>query len=247
MDKTVVKALGILETLAESDRPRGVTELSLELGMTKANVHRLVKTLQQLGYVRQQEQGSRYLTTLKLWELGSSITRRLVPTDVARPVIRALCVRADESVQLGVIDGSMVVYVDKADSTHPLRATTQIGSRVPAHSVSCGKAILAFSERHRARLEYPLARHTSSTLTTQSDLETDLERARSDGFAVNRGEWREDIWGIAAPIRDASGEVVASIGVWGSEQRLQGDATARLGALVVDAAIQVSAGLGYTA
>ncbi|MGB6105288.1 MAG: IclR family transcriptional regulator [Pusillimonas sp.] len=245
MDKTVAKALGLLETIALSDRPRGVTELSLELGMTKANVHRLVKTLQQLGYLQQQEQGSQYLATLKLWELGSAITRRLAPADIARPVLRALCAKADESAQLAVLDGSTVVYVDKADSSHPLRATTQIGSRIPAHSVSCGKAILAFSDRHRARLEYPLAEYTPCTLKTKDEFEADMARAQADGFAVNRGEWREGIWGIAAPIHDANGEVVASIGVWGSEQRFEGEATARLGALVLDAATQVSAKLGY--
>ncbi|MBP6819521.1 IclR family transcriptional regulator [Ferrovibrio sp. MS7] len=247
MDKTVVKALTLLEELSISEQPRGVTELAVSLNLTKANVHRLLRTLMDQGYVVQEGERGGYVLSMKLWELGSRSLRRLSLTEVARPVVRQLCIDANESVQLAVPEGLMMVYVDKADSPHPLRAITQIGSRVPMHCVSCGKAMLAFSEPLSAQLQYPLQRHSSATIITKAAMARELADIRDKGFAVNRGEWREGIWGIAAPIRDASGAVMASIDVWGPRERFDGAATAVLGAHVKRAAEEISNKLGYSA
>lgn len=245
MDTTVVKALSLLEALARSDEPRGVTELANETGLTKANVHRLLRTLLAHGYVIQHEDHAKYALSTKMWQLGSRAISRLDVSDVARPVVRDLCAQADESVQFAIPDGDAVIYVDKADSTHPLRATTQIGSRVPAHCVSSGKSMLAFSEELRSRLKYPLARYTPTTITKKPALEAEFARIREAGYSVNRGEWREGVWGIAAPIFDARGKVIASIGIWGTESRLGGASIKRLGGIVAAAASRISSQLGH--
>lgn len=247
MDKTVFKALELLEELSRSEQPRGVTELSVKLGYTKANVHRLLQTLVECGYVHQEPGQTGYALTMKLWEMGSRSMRNLSITEVAHPVLRQLCDIANESVQLSVLEGAMVVYVDKADSSHPVRATSQIGSRVPAHCVSSGKAMLAYAPDRLAGLQYPLSRHTTNTLVGKAEFDRELAQVRAAGYAVNRGEWREGIWGIAAPIRDAAGAPVAAIDVWGLEERFQSDAVDRLAAHVVAAAAEISAKLGYRA
>lgn len=244
MDKTVAKAFKILEALAESSRPRGVTELASDLSMTKANVHRLMRTLSELGYVRQPPESNRYEPSMKLWSLGSAVVGRNELTTVALPVVRSLRDATSESVQLAVRDGDCIVYVDKADSVLPVRATTTIGSRVPIHCVSTGKAILAFSPPALAVLRFPLKRSTPATLSTRAQLLAHLEQARAAGYAVNRGEWREAVSGVAAPVRDALGDVVGAIGVWGPNERFDAARLRKLGRAVMEAAANISHRLG---
>lgn len=244
MDKTVAKAFGLIETLSLSEAGRGVTDLAAELGLTKANVHRLLKTLVALGYVRKEEGSSRYEPSLKLWELATRVVHRHDLMAVAPPIVRALCRDTGESVQLAVRDGSSIVYVDKADSAHPVRATTQVGSRVPIHCVSTGKAILASSEGPSSGLKFPLTAYTPQTITSREQLEHELTQVRRQGYAVNRGEWRSDIWGVAAAIVNARGETAGAIGVWGPEERFRGAKLKKIGAAVVAAAGKISKEMG---
>ncbi len=195
MDTTVLKALAVLESLARSREERGVTELAAALGLTKANCHRLLRTLTSAGYVVQDDETKRYRLSLRMWEMGVGALDRLELTETMHPHLRALADAADESVQLAVMDGASIVYVDKADSRHALRATTQVGSRVPAYCVSTGKALLAFTDHGLDRLAFPLRAFTPATITARTRMERELEAIRRMGYAVNRGEWREGkIW-----------------------------------------------------
>jgi len=245
MEKTLLKGIQVLEALSASPAPRGVSELAAELGITKANAHRLLRTLVEAEYVIQDEASARYALSLRMWEKGVAALSGLDLGDVARPRLRQLCGEADESVQLAVLQGSDVVYIDKADSRHPLRATTQVGSRVPAYSVSTGKALLACTDGALSRLRFPLKRFTPSTIGSREQLEREFAQIIREGYAVNRGEWREGIWGIAAPIHDAQGMPLAAVDVWGPELRFRGTATRRLARLVVACAASISRSLGY--
>ena len=245
MDTTVLKAIAVLESLARSREGRGVTEIAQALGLTKANCHRLLRTLLGAGYVAQDDETKRYRLSLRMWEMGVSALDRLELTETMHPHLQALADAADESVQLAIMDGDSIVYVDKADSRHALRATTQVGSRVPAYCVSTGKALLAFTERGLDRFRFPLAAFTNTTITTRARMERELATIARVGYAVNRGEWRAGIWGVAAPIRDASALAVAAVGVWGPELRFRGRAVARLAERVVAAADGISSRLGH--
>jgi len=245
MEKTLLKGIQVLEALSASQAPRGVSELAVELGITKANAHRLLRTLVEAEYVVQDEASGRYALSLRMWEKGVAALSGLDLGDVARPRLRELCEEADESVQFAVLQGSDIVYIDKADSRHPLRATTQIGSRVPAYCVSTGKALLACTEGALSRLRFPLKRFTPTTIGSRELLERELAQILRDGYAVNRGEWRDGIWGIAAAIHDAQGVPVAAVNVWGPELRFRAAATRRLARLVVACAASISHSLGY--
>jgi DNA-binding IclR family transcriptional regulator len=246
MEQTVQKALNLLEALVRSNQPRRLTELSRELGLTKPNVYRLLSTLSILGYVRKDPVTSLYAPTLKLWEMGSMLVRDVDLQSVAGPRLRRLCEETRESVQLGVWDSGYVVYVDKVDSPQPLKAITSIGSRVPACVVSTGKALLAWMPPGAldAALEH-VKRYTPLTMTRRKDIERDLEESRERGYAINRGEFRVGVCGIAAPVRDRSGGVVASIGVWGSEKNILGPRRDELARATVSAARDISREMGF--
>jgi DNA-binding IclR family transcriptional regulator len=246
MEQTVQKALNLLEALVRSGQPRRLTELSRELGLTKPNVYRLLSTLSVLGYVKKDPLTSLYSPTLKLWEMGSMLVRDVDLVSVAGPRLRKLSADCHESVQLAVFDNGFVVYVDKVDSPQPLKAITSIGSRVPASVTSTGKAMLAWlgDEALDQAVEH-VKRYTPLTLVRRKDIEHDLDETRGRGYSINRGEFRAGVCGIAVPIRDRSGAVVAAVGVWGAEKNILGSRREELAYLTMAAARDVSQQLGY--
>jgi DNA-binding IclR family transcriptional regulator len=246
VEQTVVKAFSVLETLVRASKPQRLTELANVLSMTKPNVFRLLATLSHLGFVQQDGDTHLYRPTLKLYELGTILVRRVDLLEVAHPILRRLAVQADESTQLAVFDSGYVVYVDKVDSPQPLKAMRSLGSRVPATCVSTGKAMLAWMPEEAIRASMKnVKKFTPITKDKRRDVDRDLEEVRRLGYAVNRGEWREGVCGIGAPIRDRIGNVIAAIGVWGGELNILGVRREKLAELVVAAADEVSREMGY--
>lgn len=246
MEQTVQKALNLLEALVRSGQPRRLTELSRQLGLTKPNVYRLLSTLSALGYVQKNPLTSLYSPTLKMWEMGSLLVRDTDLVTVANPRLRHLCEETRESVQLTVFDAGFVVYVDKVDSPQPLKAMTAIGSRVPATVTSTGKAMLAWMGAEALDLSFAhVKRFTPTTLLRRKDIESDLEKTRARGYAINHGEFRVGVCGLGAPIRDRTGSVVAAIGVWGAEKSILGPRSQELTDLIICAAADISRALGY--
>jgi len=246
MDTTLLKGLAVLEALAASREPRGVTELAHELGLLKSNVHRLLQTLAARGYVRKDAASGRYECTLRIWELGALVAGRLDVRRVARPHAAALAERTAETVHVSVLDGTEVLYIDKVESPHPVRAYSQVGGRAPAYCVATGKALLAHApDEVVAGLGGELGRYTPRTITDPEALRKELRRVREVGYAVNRGEWREAVGGLAAPVFDVSRAAVAAIGLSGPTDRLNPSRVREWAPLVVAAAGAISRELGF--
>ncbi|HSH88600.1 MAG TPA: IclR family transcriptional regulator [Ramlibacter sp.] len=244
MNNTLIKGLQLLEFLARSETPLGVTELAGSLELGKSNVHRLLQALVELGYVQKNDTRGTYQATLKLWELGTALEGRLKIKAVARDAMERLLKETRETVHLSVLDGDEVVYIHKLDSPEPVRAYSEIGGRAPAYCVATGKAILAWQdENYLNGLSRRLTRHTEKTITKPADFLHELERIRSAGYAVNRGEWRETVWGVASPIITADGGVLAAIGISGPSARIKPTMLKRLASDVMAAAEKISSQL----
>jgi IclR family transcriptional regulator, KDG regulon repressor len=245
VDSTLLKGLRVLEHLAQSEAPQGVTKLARELDMTKSNVHRTLQTLVSAGYVRIGSGGT-YECTLKVFELASPILARIDVRQVAEPFMRSLAEQTQETIHLSLLDRTEVIYLHKIESPHPVRAYSSIGGRAPAHCVASGKALLAYQEDDALKhFSDPLPSYTSRSITTLTQLRKELEQVRVRGFAINRGEWRDSVCGLAAIVRDAMGRPVASIGISGPAERLQPAALRQYSEVVVDAARALSKALGY--
>src|SRR5690554_1506774 len=244
MDSTSMKALRALEWICMRDSPTGVTEMSVALGLGKSNAHRILATLQAMGYVRTLDDG-RYAATLKTWELGCVVIERLDFKHLARPVMEQLSDESMETVHLSIIDGMDVVYIDKVESNQPVRAYSRIGGRAPAYTVATGKALLAFQRDLEDLVPKKLKKYTPATVDDHNALIQELATVRKDGFAVNRGEWRESVCGVAAPIRNSRGEVISAIGISGPESRLDLDRLHALAPNVIESARKISFQLGY--
>jgi DNA-binding IclR family transcriptional regulator len=113
MDKSLVKALHVIETLAFSETPRGVSELASELGYQKSNVHRILNTLLEQGYVVRFDAGSLYQLNYKLFEIGSRVVSRLRLSEVARPYLQRLVKSTGESAHIMIYHNAQIIYLDK--------------------------------------------------------------------------------------------------------------------------------------
>lgn len=247
MDKAFTKGIRLIEALALSERPRRITDLAAELDFTKSNVHRLLVTLQQLGYARQNPTDNTYELTSRMWELGNHVIRRMDLVKVARPAMLTLAKATRETVHLSVLDGTDVVYLDKIESEHHIRAHTAVGARAPAFTMATGKAMLSHLPDHYLEQFQPhLRRYTSTTRTTIEELQADVELARKQGYAVvAHGEWREGIAACACAILGRSGEVAGAIGMSGPDTRLKPRDLKRMSEHVVEAARTISISLGF--
>jgi IclR family transcriptional regulator, KDG regulon repressor len=245
MNNTLLKGLAVLELLSRSDRPLNLTQIGRELGMVKSNVHRLMLALVETHFVLRDEDTGHYTASIKLWELGSAVLGKLDLRRHAERQMEALMSATSESVHLSVLDGLEVVYVHKVDSPNPVRAYTQIGGRAPAYCVATGKAQLAFSGSGLLQeIAGRLRRHTEHTVTDPEAFLRELRKVREQGWAVNRAEWRDNVWGVAAPIKDARGSVIAALGVSGPAERFRKTKLQSLGEAVVAAANDVAYALG---
>jgi IclR family KDG regulon transcriptional repressor len=245
MDKTFVKGLTLIEVLAGSSEPRGVTDLARELEMTKSNIHRLLNTLAAQGYVSKNPKTSAYDLTMKIWELGILVRSRLDLAQVSRDHMSHLAEVTGESVHLSLLDGFEVVYIGKIDSQHPIGAYTRIGGRAPALCVATGKAMLAFRLEDHNKIAPPMKQYTKASITSIAALRDEFKTIRAQGYAINRGEWRDGVCGVAAPIRDAADQIVGSIGISGPATRFRPKQIKVWSTTVLQAADAISQALGY--
>jgi DNA-binding IclR family transcriptional regulator len=247
MNNTLVKGLTLLDSLARQGRPMGVTDIATVTGFPKSGVHRLLQALVDEGYVVQNDAGL-YAAAIKLWELGSSALQGLDLRKRAIGVMEDLAQVVGETVHLSVLDRHEVVYIHKVDSDQSVRAYTHIGGRAPAYCVATGKAMMAY--RGRALLADALTRlkpFTENTITDQGAFLREMQQVRGRGYAINRGEWRPDVNGLAAPVLDGTGAVIAAIGISGPARRLDPIRLLDLAPSVAEAAQELSSTLSEAA
>ena len=240
VDSTLSKGLRILEVLARAPDGKGVTQLSRELGLTKSNTFRLLRTLTTLGYVHRSESKA-YRATMKVWRIGQDVVDNFDIAALAAPQMHVLSRDTGEAIYLAVPDGLSVIYVDKIDSRQPIRSFTPKGGSAPMHCVGTGKALLAADyERLREQIRGHLVKYTDRTITSLGRLDADVARTRARGVAVDRGEYRERIHSYGAAVRLPNGEAVAAIGVSVPDVNLPEGRGEQISALVRRAAGEIT-------
>ena len=240
LDSTLSKGLMILEALTAARGAKGVSELSRELELTKSNVFRLLQTLTALGYVQATED-KLYRATLKTWQVGRAVVENFNLRDLAGPAMQMLSSKTGEAIYLAVPDGLSVVYIDKIDSTQPIRSWNPVAGTAPIHCVGTGKAILAANySRLRDRLVGNLTKHTERTITSIKAMDEEMTATQGRGYAIDTGEFRERIRSFGAPIYLPDGEAIAALGVSVPEFNLEPGDEERICDLVKMAAESVT-------
>ncbi len=245
--RSLVKALAILDCF-DADHPQlGVREIARQLNMSTSTAGRLLATLRSAGVLGQD-------STTRLYRIGSKVLswsavymHGLDVREKARPMLEELHQLTQETVNLYILDGIDRVCVERFESSQRIRVIVQIGERMPLYAGSAGKAILAFAPAELVEqiLEKPLERMTDNTITSPKRLLEELQSVRNCGYAVSRAERFTDAMGLAAPIFDAAGNVIAALNVSGPLVRFTDAEVAKYAPKVVQLANQVSQSLGY--
>ncbi len=245
--RTLRKGLEVLEAFNMGSGDLTLTELSRRLQESPTVVFRLVRTLEEHGYVVRDPASKRYSLGLRIWEIGRKALGRLGLTDLGRPVLKWLTEVTGETSYLAVVRGTDTIYVDVVEGSEALRVYAEPGFRVPLYLTASGKAILAFSGSDLARdvIRAGMKRLTPTTITSARALRARLDEIRRTGLSVNQGERRPDISAVAAPILDRTGECIAAIGVSGPSSRFTEERRERIADSVRKAAEELSTKLGH--
>jgi IclR family transcriptional regulator, acetate operon repressor len=243
--QSVRRAIRALELISEGEC--GVTELGRKLGVHKATASRLVATLAERGFVERDPITEKYRLGFGLISLAGAAMGGNDLVRTARPIVEDLAERTRETVNLGVLSGDAIVYIDQVTGTRSIVSVNWVGQRTPVHCTSNGKVLLAsMSEAERTRLlKMGLPRLTLKTITDPKRLRAQLPEIVSRGYAQTMEELEEGLNAVAAPIRGMSGDVIAALSVSGPAFRMHGVDLPRFGRATAEAAASISRRLGH--
>jgi DNA-binding IclR family transcriptional regulator len=243
--QSVDRAVTIMEILASAGEA-GVTEIARELDVHKSTAFRLVAALERRGLVEQAEDRGKYRLGMGLLRLAGATTARLDVVQEARPICKKLAADTGETVNLAVLSDHSALYLDQVAGSSALQPHNWVGQHIPLHATSNGKVLL--SELDAEKLERTLLSmpsFTGTTITTKKALRAELTDVRERGYALAIDELEVGLTALAAPIRNAHGDVIASMSVSGPSFRLDEQAVEKAIPLLQEAALEVSHRLGW--
>ncbi|WP_067449981.1 IclR family transcriptional regulator [Actinomadura macra] len=213
MSQSLGRALAILGELGEA--PRTLDELAAKVGVHKTTVLRLLRTMEDERFVRR-DGDHRFHLGSRLFALAGAALEQRGVRDVAAPHLARLNDATGQTVHLGVYEGGDVIYLDKYDSRHAIRMYSRVGLRMPLHATAIAKVLLADlpePRRRRAAEEIEYTPFTEHTITGPRELLDELSRVARQGYAMDDAEHETFIRCVAAPVRDATGRVVAAVSI----------------------------------
>lgn len=243
---TVTRALQVLQAFSY-DRPvLGVSELARQLGMGKSSVHRILTTLAEQGFVVKTVD-DRYRLGFKLHELGQLVVSGLELRQVAHVPLERLRNDCGETVHLAVLEGTDAVYVHRFESPSTLRMFSRVGRRVPAHTTSSGKCLLAFGDPANVDrvIRNGLQRIGPRSITTEAGLQRALRELRANGYVVSVEENERGVVSIGAPVFGHDGSCIAAVSMAGPTIRVTREQVPRFVTMVRRCALDISVGMGF--
>lgn len=254
--QSVERALALLNALAEQDGGLTLTVLCEQVNLHASTAHRLLATLSEHGYVRQDSRSKTYRLGFQILQLGDSAWAQLDLRDETIRDLELLSERTGELANLVMHNGFQTTsefratYVAQANrqGREPVKMFTQIGAQVSLHCTAEGKSVLAYMPEvgiNQFIRRDNLTAYTENTITDPDQLLRELEQIREQGYAVDNEERSKGIRGVASPIRDSRKRVIASIGITGPSGRVTSKRTHELAELVRDVTLSISQQIGF--
>jgi IclR family transcriptional regulator, KDG regulon repressor len=216
-NRSLERALQILNAFGVEHQTLTLAQLATTLNLPRATVLRLCSTLVKYSFLRQDPESKRYSLGLRLFELGSIVFNSFSLRRIASHHLSQLQIKLGKTIFLGVLDNDDLLYIDKKeDPRNPIRFTSEVGRRRPPTWGMVGPLIMAYlsdSEIERILERRPLMLTARKSITTKGELIAWLRQIRKQGYAIEEETAIDGISGVAAPVRDATGKVIASIGV----------------------------------
>ncbi len=222
-DSSTLRAFGVLELVARADGPLSLDELTQLCGLPKPSVYRILGLLQRGGLVQREPAAKRYCIGARMSRLALEVMMRSPQRARRHAILQQLVAEIGETCNLTMLDGNEVLYLDRVETSSPVRVHLAAGSRVPLHCTASGKLFLSqLSDSQAATLlgPGPYRRFTENTITDPEELQKALRRIRSEGMGTDVGEFLEGSVAVSVPVTDAQGRVCATVAVHGPAPRV---------------------------
>ena len=249
----IQSAATTLEVLLAFGRPPyrfSPAEIALAVDIDRNQAFRCLRTLQHVGFIRQDE-GERFVLTSLVEQLAGASQGQPTLARAAKTVMDELSQSTGETVNLFALDGLEALCVDHREGLRQVRLITIVAERRPLHAGACPKAMLAaLPQAQQDEVLNDLASlpaYTAATLTSPGELAQDLQATRDRGYAISDLDVDEEARGVGAAVFNAKGEVIGAVSVGGPASRMTPERTAALGQQIVEAARLISRQLGFNA
>jgi IclR family transcriptional regulator, KDG regulon repressor len=244
---SVKNALRILRSFSSDKTEKRVSELAAELGMTKSTVSRLLITLSSEGFVKKNIETQKYSLGLSVLSLGGIVKKQLHLTKESRPALMKLVKETGESAHLSILEGTEVIYIEIIESPHLIRILTHVGKRNPAFCTSSGNVLLSYQKEELIEqiIKNGLHQYTSKTVTDPQQFRNKIKSVREQGYCISVEQVLTGVVSVAAPIRNDTGEVIATVSLAGPIQRMNEKYFPSYKSKVIQAAKEISEALGY--
>jgi len=212
----LMRAFALLEHVVRADGPVALQALTVDAGLPKPTVYRMLAMLESAGLVAREPDGRRVTPGPRLMRFALDAQLAASVRAPRHAILKRLADELGETVNLTMLDGSEVVYLDRVETAWPLRMTLQPGSHVPLHCTASGKLLLAqlpAARRRRIIGELPLTRFTDNTITDARALDAELATIRKEGRATDNEEYLQGLVCVAAPVSTQDGRTIACVAV----------------------------------
>lgn len=246
--KSIMKAFTIIEVLDEAG-PLSIGGLSEILAMDKSTVHRIINTIKDIGYVTQNPETKKYSNSIKLFEIGQNVISKTGLFEAARPYIELLSAETGESINLGIVRGNKIVYVDKKEGNSTIKVSIKIGTSIPMHCTGMGKAVLSHmnsNERENIINQIEYVKYAKNTSLDKETLLKRLDDCLKQGYSFDNEEYVDDLISFGAPIFNHRGDPIAAISISFPKSRYnENNQGGFYPALIKNAAENISKQMGY--
>lgn len=244
--RAVERALDILLCFSREEPTRSLTQIAESVQMSKTTVHRLLTTLESKRFINRDKATGLYRLGFRLIEMASLVLQDIELQRWAIPYLQRLSSQYGETVDMSILEGSHVMYLEVIESPQRVKIAAAVGQRLPAYYTASGKAILAFlpEERVRPILEKNLAEGDPLIKRTVPEMLANLREIRERGYAIAEEEYEQDINAVAAPLFDADHSPIASIAIVGPSFRLSRERLPELGESVMQLTHVISQEVG---
>ncbi|HEV8095082.1 MAG TPA: IclR family transcriptional regulator C-terminal domain-containing protein [Burkholderiales bacterium] len=245
--QSLMRALRLLEVLAEDDEGYRLVDLAERAGLSTSTTHRLLTTLEQKRFTQYDREQNLWHIGVECFSIGAAFARRKNFTRIALPIMRRLRDATGETINLGLLDQGDVVFLSQVESREVMRAITRPGGRMPLPCTAMGQAILSAMDQDevgRILHKHGLPRRTQNSISRPTKLRDALDEARKVGYAVDHEENSVGLRCVAAVVHDENEQPYAAVSVAGPSVRVTLGRVPELGRQVVEAAREISRATG---
>ena len=238
----------ILDCFLNNSPELGVREIARRTNLSTSATGRLLMSMRELGILTQNPTTKGYLIGSRILSWAGVYSASLDVRNVALPELQKLHLETQETISLYIIEGTERVCVERFESPKNVLFVAKVGRPLPIYAGAAGKVLLAFSNPKKQKEildQLELQAFTPRTITNKEALVKDLEKIKKQGYAVSNGEWSLEAAGVAAPLFEQSGEVVAAVTISGPAQRFTSDVIKGYVSLVVEVAARISRAMGH--